>query len=287
VSDEGTGHPGQPGRPNRFYFDDLADESEIDADALRPEPANELVDTGPIQVIRDPIPGSVGGQQLYFDDLADAPAAEAYDELPPDDAAELLDDDEPPRRGLLAGATGAAGRPRPTGAVLAVIAVLALIGVIAAVGGQGHGHKNKHPAVAADTTRSSATTAPPRPSATTASPPRGEHPTAPPVSHRSSHHSTATPADVPLTVLNNTIQHGLARTAAQTFSTRGWQIGPVGNYTGELAQTTVYYDPANPTQHRAAETLAAQFPQVSQVQPRFASLPGNGLTVVLAPDWRG
>jgi hypothetical protein len=172
--------------------------------------------------------------------------------------------------------------------VLAVIAVLALIGVIAAVGGQGHGHKSKHPAAAADTTRSSATTSAPRPSATTASPARSEHATVPPpASHRSTPSSTVAPADVPLTVLNNTIQHGLARTAAQTFSTRGWQIGPVGNYTGELAQTTVYYDPTNRAQHRAAETLAAQFPQVTQVQPRFASLPGSGLTVVLAPDWRG
>jgi hypothetical protein len=47
----------------------------------------------------------------------------------------------------------------------------------------------------------------------------------------------------------------------------------------------VYYNPSDPAQHKAAETLARQYPGVAQVQPRFADLPGTGLTLVLAPGW--
>jgi hypothetical protein len=273
VSDESAD---RSGKPHRYYFDDLADSEEF------AEPAGDLVDTGPIQVIRDPLPGSAAaGEQLYFDDIDPAPVDEPEPE--PAYAAAAPLGDEPPRRGLLAG-TGA--RPRPIGAILAVVAVLALVGVIAAVGGQGHkGGKSKH----SGGTHTNAALSTPGPSDATsasASAPTQSAPTSPSRSPAQHHRPvTKTPVNIPLTVLNNTIKSGLAAQAAQKFSTKGWQVGPVGNYTGDLSATTVYYDSTNPAQHRAAETLAAQFPEVAQVQPRFAGLPGSGLTVVLAPDW--
>jgi LytR cell envelope-related transcriptional attenuator len=89
----------------------------------------------------------------------------------------------------------------------------------------------------------------------------------------------------PLTVLNNTTTQGLAGQAADVFSGKGWTVNDVSNYTGNLATTTVFYDPSDPAQQRAARSLAAQFPAITAVQPRINDLPGKGLTVVLAPNW--
>lgn len=266
------------GKPRRYYFDDLADSEDF------AEPAGDLVDTGPIQVIRDPLPGSAAGRQLHFDDIDDPtppPAQDEDDDEPVYTAAAPLGD-EPPRRGILA---GSGRRPRPIGAILAVVAVLALVGVIAAIGGQGHKDNNaKHSGTHTDAALST-----PRPShpnsGPTQSPTESASSTAPSTSASRHKAVTKTPADIPLTVLNNTIKTGLAAQAAHLFSTKGWRIGAVGNYTGQLSVTTVYYSPTDPAERRAAETLAAQFPDVAQVQPRLANLPGSGLTVVLAPDW--
>jgi hypothetical protein len=336
VSDGPSGRPGQPGRPHRFYFDDLADEvpdeqppADEPAAQVEPEPPgrpvarqprddgdDDLVDTGPIQVIRDPVPGSAAGQQLYFDDLAPLQHASAGDSAygahpdsgPFDDEqsadessygepayAGIADgspadddsDDERPVRGALA--LAAARKPRPVGAVIAVLAVLALIGVLAAVSGRGNSDHPKQDAAAvrnapgkahpssAPTTEASASASAP---GTTATSPGSSAPT-----HRKAAVPGRAPAGVALTVLNNTTTQGLAKSAAQVFSTRGWQVGTVGNYAGQISVTTVYYNSDDAAQRKAAQTLAAQFPGVTQVQPRFASLPGAGLTVVLAPDW--
>jgi hypothetical protein len=329
VSDGPSGRPGQPGRPHRFYFDDLADEIvdeapdetadgqlPVDEPVARVEPAppptrrnprddgdDDLIDTGPIQVIRDPVAGSAAGQQLYFDDLAPLqhaayggrpdsgpfdgePAyAAAGGGLPMDDGDDIGDDaGELPPRGALA--LAAARRPRPVGAVIAVLAVLALIGVLAAVGGRGSSNHPKQDAAAvrnAPGTAAPAATAPstsPSAPGTRATSPRTSAPT-----HRKAAAPGRAPAGVALTVLNNTTTKGLAKSAAQVFSTRGWEVGTVGNYAGQISVTTVYYNPNDGAQRKAAQTLAAQFPDVTQVQPRFADLPGAGLTVVLAPDW--
>jgi hypothetical protein len=275
VSDESAD---RSGKPHRYYFDDLADSEEF------AEPAGDLVDTGPIQVIRDPLPGSAAGQQLYFDDVDPEPEVVPDDEPEPLYAPAAPLGDEPPRRGILAGS--GARRPRPIGAILAVVAVLALIGVIAAVGGQGHkGHKAKQTG-SSHTNAALSTPKPSQAAGPTQAPSQRSSSTTPSKKPAQRHRpATKTPTDIPLTVLNNTIKSGLAAQAAQLFSTKGWKVGPPGNYTGDLSATTVYYDPSSSSQHKAAETLAAQFPQVAQVQPRFAGLPGSGLTVVLAPDW--
>ncbi len=313
MTEEPIGRPGQPGRPHRFYFDDLADEpesaapnrTETDVDDHFDDHFDDMVDTGPIQVIRDPVPGSAA-QQLHLDDLVDddevsepEPVEEPAGQLYFDDLDEVDDAVEaepaghvpPPwetdnRPAALAPA-GGRRRPRPIGAVLALIAVLALVGVIAAIS-SGGGHSRDAAQVGKPKASAPAATGPatdaPKPSNSAAHSSAPAHSTAP--GHRKTPAvPTTAPAGIPLTVLNNTTESGLAKTAAQAFSTKGWQVGQVGNYTGQISVTTVYYNPSDPAQHQAAETLARQYPGVAQVQPRFADLPGTGLTVVLAPGW--
>jgi LytR cell envelope-related transcriptional attenuator len=91
----------------------------------------------------------------------------------------------------------------------------------------------------------------------------------------------------PLTVLNNTTRTGLADQAAGQFRSGGWSVVKVGNFTGKIPNTTVYYDPGDAAQLRAARALAAQYPAIGRVLPRYAGLPDSvhGVIVVLAPDW--
>ena len=92
---------------------------------------------------------------------------------------------------------------------------------------------------------------------------------------------------VPLTVLNNTVRTGLAQSAARRFAAAGWQVALIGNFAGRIPTTTVYYTPGDATQQRAAEALAAQFPDIRRVLPRYLGLPPTppGLVVVLTRDW--
>lgn len=94
-------------------------------------------------------------------------------------------------------------------------------------------------------------------------------------------------ARVPLTVLNNSTVGGLADRAAAAAQRRGWQIAQVGNFGGRLPLTTVYYTPGNAAEERAARQLAAEFPQVGQVLPRYAGLPPTpaGIVLVVTRDW--
>jgi hypothetical protein len=85
--------------------------------------------------------------------------------------------------------------------------------------------------------------------------------------------------DVPLLVLNNSTIDGLGLRAASDFRNGGWTVAGVGNLSGRLRDTTVYYEPGYAEQARA---LAAQFPQVHRVLPRIDGLPGAArLTVVV------
>ena len=83
----------------------------------------------------------------------------------------------------------------------------------------------------------------------------------------------------PLLVLNNSSVSGLGTAAAGDFEAGGWTIAGVGNLTGRLKDTTVYYSPGYEASARA---FAAQFPQVHRVLARIPGLPGSAkLTVVV------
>ena len=109
-------------------------------------------------------------------------------------------------------------------------------------------------------------------------------PTAGPTTTRPSPKPTRVVA--PLLVLNNTREVGKAHRAAAKFRAGGWPVSGTGNYrTRRLSNTTVFYTPGNARELAAAQTLHRQYPAVRTVAPRFAGLPGRGLTVVLTADF--
>ena len=60
------------------------------------------------------------------------------------------------------------------------------------------------------------------------------------------------------------------------------RTGDTGPFRGRIAVTTVYYAPG---QQASAQLLQREFPAIERVRPRFAGLPGSGLTVVLTRDY--
>jgi cytoskeletal protein RodZ len=131
------------------------------------------------------------------------------------------------------------------------------------------------PSIPASTSPSAAASSAPAGSASPTAP-------APPVSQPP---ATAQPvvAKVPVTVLNNSRRTGLGHEVAAQVHAKGWPIAAVGNYRGRLAATTVYYAPGQLAQ---ARELAREFPEIRRVEPRFAGLPGHGLTLVVTRDWQ-
>ena len=63
---------------------------------------------------------------------------------------------------------------------------------------------------------------------------------------------------------------------------QGWPLGKVGNFTGRIAMSTLYYAPGQET---SARRLAAELPAIRRVLPRFSGLPTSGLTLVVTRDW--
>lgn len=89
------------------------------------------------------------------------------------------------------------------------------------------------------------------------------------------------PAPVlPVTVLNNSRVAGLAGQGAARFRAGGW-LTVVGNFRGRVERTSVYYAAG---QQASAQRFARQF-GIGRVAPRFPTLPGEGLTVVLTRDF--
>ena len=93
---------------------------------------------------------------------------------------------------------------------------------------------------------------------------------------------SATPARLPLTVLNHSRRTGLAARAAEEFRAAGWPIREVGNTRMRVEITTVYFEPG---QEGAAARLRREFPDVRRALPRPAGLPGRGLTVVVTREY--
>lgn len=132
---------------------------------------------------------------------------------------------------------------------------------------------------------------PAAPAATDPSPDDLSQPTLPGDHPGSSAVAASTPAPVPapaaarvpLTVLNASRTRGLADRAAGAFRAGGWSVVVVANYTGPVSTTTVYFAPG---QEPVARRLAAQFIRITRVLPRFAGLPGSGLTVVVTREYQ-
>jgi LytR cell envelope-related transcriptional attenuator len=94
--------------------------------------------------------------------------------------------------------------------------------------------------------------------------------------------SRPTAAVLPVSVLNNSTRSGLAHRAAAQVAAAGWPIAKVGNFTGRVRVSTLYYAPG---QLASAQRLAATMPAIERVLPRFAGLPTSGLTLVVTREW--
>ena len=70
----------------------------------------------------------------------------------------------------------------------------------------------------------------------------------------------------------------------------GWEIRTLGTYgSDDVATTTVFYTEGDTTQQQAAESLVAQFPEVSGPAVRFfeiPDLPDPGIVVIADGSWR-
>lgn len=194
------------------------------------------------------------------------------------------------------------GLRRLVAPVVAVLAVVAIIGVLLFIGRHpvpaGHpavvtagSASNSSPAVATTPTPSSSPRTSSRattPASAAAGTRTHRHQVRPARRNTPARHTAPNPEPplvAPVTVLNNSRIQGLAHSAAAQIAERGWPIARVGNFTGRLAQTTLFYLPG---QYDIAERLAAEFPGfagVAEVEPRPAALPGSGLTLVLTRYW--
>lgn len=180
---------------------------------------------------------------------------------------------------------------RLLGGVLALVGVALLVLGLLALRGSEDAPPGAAPAPAPTTTASPASpaTSPPTPTAGLTSAPTTVPPTTAPTTVAPPPPPSSPPAvaRAPLTVLNNSTIAGLADRAAAAVERRGWDVAQVGNFGGRLPMTTAYYTPGNAAEERAARQLAAEFPQVGQVLPRYAGLPPTpaGVVLVVTRDW--
>ena len=121
----------------------------------------------------------------------------------------------------------------------------------------------------ASTTPSTApTTAKPTTKPSTRPSPTVTKPVAPPVVH------------APVVVLNETSQRGMAARVAAHLSTLGWNVTGVGNWRGNISESTVYYPPGDLA---AARSLAYDL-GITRLRPRVAGMLTDRLTAVLTSD---
>lgn len=191
------------------------------------------------------------------------------------------------RHGAHRGGGGLAGALVPS--LLAVAAVVALItalavwqseepsrpGAVAAATQQALREGRSDPAASAPTPSSPATTTAPPAGSATGSPTTGSTETAADPVDRSS---------VEVVVLNQTSRSGLAGSVAERLRDVGWTVPAVGNFTGIVPATTVYYPPGA---QQAALAVARDLPTEPRTRPRFGNLSTTRLTVVVTDSYPG
>jgi hypothetical protein len=168
--------------------------------------------------------------------------------------------------------------------LLAVVGVAAVIAVVFALAGWGTG-----PAVTGVPGAATSVAAAPRtqavspPAATTPTPtPTGTAPTptAPATTPTSVTPASTDPAaDRPrVDVLNQSAPGGTASTVADRVRARGWDVGRVDDFHGNVSTTTVYYPPGL---RGSARELARELPGSLRLQPAFSTISDSRLTIIL------
>jgi len=166
--------------------------------------------------------------------------------------------------------------------LLAVVGVAAVIAVVFALAGWGTG--DSVTAVPGATTSSAGEPAGSSQASGTAdaSTPAGTPPaTSPPATTpAASTPAASTPSsDGPkVDVLNQSAPGGSASTVAARVRSRGWVVGRVDDFHGNISTTTVYYPPGL---HSEARDLADDLSGSPRVQEAFSTISDTRLTVIL------
>jgi hypothetical protein len=147
--------------------------------------------------------------------------------------------------------------------------------VVFTLAGRGTG-----PEIAADDRAASSSASSTPPASTTApAPSTSSAPASTPASTSPSASSTDPAQERPkVDVLNQSALGGSASAAAARLRERGWRVGRVDDFVGNVAETTVYYPPGF---RRQARALAREFTGSPRVLPAFSTISGSRLTVIL------
>ena len=165
--------------------------------------------------------------------------------------------------------------------LLAVIGVAAVIAVVFALAGWGTG--DSVTAVPGATTSSATDSAgsDPAPETSASTPVTTPPATSPPATTPAASTPVAsTPSsDLPkVDVLNQSAPGGSASTVAARVRSRGWVVGRVDDFHGNISTTTVYYPPGL---HSEARDLANDLSGSPRVQEAFSTISDTRLTVIL------
>ena len=165
--------------------------------------------------------------------------------------------------------------------LLAVIGVAAVIAVVFALAGWGTG--DSVTAVPGATTSSATGSAgsDPAPETSASTPVTTPPATSPPATApAASTPAASTPSsDLPkVDVLNQSAPGGSASTVAARVRSRGWVVGRVDDFHGNVSTTTVYYPPGL---HSEARDLADDLSGSPRVQAAFNTISDTRLTVIL------
>lgn len=102
--------------------------------------------------------------------------------------------------------------------------------------------------------------------------------TAPPASTSPGPSTTGETGPPKVDVLNQSAADGTAESTAAGLRGRGWPIGRVGDFSGNVRTTTIYFSPGLRSD---ARELAAEFDAEPRILPGFSSLSPRRLTVIL------
>lgn len=82
----------------------------------------------------------------------------------------------------------------------------------------------------------------------------------------------------PVRVFNNTGVSGSAAALAQKVRGSGWTVAGVGNWSGQIPSTTVYY----PSGKRDEAKLLADDLDIGRVKPSIDQMPSDQMTVIIS-----
>jgi hypothetical protein len=102
--------------------------------------------------------------------------------------------------------------------------------------------------------------------------------TTPPPSSTSAPPSRPPVPAIKVDVLNQSGSKGAAADIADRLRSRGWRVGRVDNFNGNVRETTVYYPDG---QRGLAQRLAKDMPGSPRLRVRFSTLNSDRLSVIL------